>query len=66
MPRMEKLAHAESQLLMGGGHVAKKRRWRIEKSQHCVGHPCGQVFATGWGGKECEKRGKSVFTDVPI
>lgn len=27
MPRMEKLAHAKSQLLMGGGHVAKKRRW---------------------------------------
>lgn len=27
VPRMEKLAHAKSQLLMGGGHVAKKRRW---------------------------------------
>lgn len=27
VPRMEELAHGKSQLLIDGGHVAKKRRW---------------------------------------
>lgn len=56
---MEKLAHGKSQLLMDGGHVAKKRRWgareitALRGPSVWVGIYCR--MGQNVGGKECKK-----------